>query len=78
MHSRIRPRLSIFLCLIFHIWEVLDHMPTIALAILGISTYQALTFMQTTTLTTQLSMTLGISIIALLKATLEIFGISVP
>ena len=64
--SRIRLRLSIYLGVILHIWGVPDYMPTLAAPIEGISTYQALTSMQTVTFTTRLFVTLGISIIALL------------
>ena len=59
-------------------WEVPDHIPTLASPIEGIRTCHELTSMRTTTLTTQLCVTLGFSIIALLGARLVPFGISVP
>ena len=49
-----------------HLWEVPDYVPTLAAPIEDISTYQALTSLQMTTLITRLSITLGISVIALL------------
>ena len=49
-----------------HLWEVPDYVPTLAAPIEDISTYQALTSLQMTTLITRLSITLVISIIPLL------------
>ena len=53
-------------------------MYSLAALIVGIRTYHALTSMQRSKLTTRLSVTLGISIIALVGARLSPFGISVP
>ena len=48
-------------------WAVPDYVPTVVEPIADISTYQALTSMQMTTLTRQLAVTLGISIISFLE-----------
>ena len=58
-------------------WVFPDHMPTLASPLTGIRTYYALNSMQTTILTTRISVTLDISIIALLVAKLVPFCISV-
>ena len=47
-------------------WAVPDYVPTVVEPIADISTYQALTSMQTITLITRLSITLGLSIFSLL------------
>ena len=59
-------------------WAFPDHMPTLASPIEGIRTYHALTFMQMATLTTRLSVKMGISIIAILGVILVAFGSNVP
>lgn len=73
----IKLRLIICLGVILHMWVVLYHFSTLASPIARIRTYHALTLLQTDTLTTQLSITLGITILALLGYRIIPFGISV-
>ena len=75
--SRIRTRLSICFGLIPHIWAVPDHMRTVDAPTTSIRIYHAFTNIKMATLTTRLSVTLGISIIAFLGARLVPLCISI-
>ena len=67
--------MSIFIGFIPHLWVVLEHMPTLNTPIAGISTSQALTSMQTDTLTTRLAVKLGISIMPFLGPNLFLLAV---